>query len=353
LYSGTIGPPLFLAALYHVTDDSIWADATRQLLVPILSSIERGDLTSWIEDGIGVGDGLGSLVYGLTWVGRWLDDRQCLDGAAAVAALVADRIHEDDRDDVLSGAAGGILALLALHSARPDPRFKKWADACGGRLEERARTTNGGAAWPTSEGRQLVGFAHGAAGIGYALHRLWRATGHDSVRRLADRAFQFVRGQYLSGERNWPVDTSRGVAPARMIAWCHGSPGVLMALAEGLSREGASDWRNEFWPALETAAEWRPTRADHLCCGTLGRCDVLLTLGRQLQQPDVMAMAVTLAAQVTERAHSAGHFRLGQSEFEYHVFDPGFFRGLSGLGYALLRLSAPSRLPSVLAFEAG
>jgi hypothetical protein len=33
------------------------------------------------------------------------------------------------------------------------------------------------------------------------------------------------------------------------------------------------------------------------------------------------------------------------------VFEPSFFQGLSGIGYQLLRLAAPERLPSVLAFE--
>ena len=33
------------------------------------------------------------------------------------------------------------------------------------------------------------------------------------------------------------------------------------------------------------------------------------------------------------------------------MFEPGFFQGLSGIGYQLLRLAAPSRLPSVLSFE--
>jgi lantibiotic modifying enzyme len=79
---------------------------------------------------------------------------------------------------------------------------------------------------------------------------------------------------------------------------------------------------------------------------------VLLAIGKHLDRPAAVAAAVTLAERVIERARREEHFRLGPSEFEYRVFDPGFFRGLSGIGYTLLRLASPSRLPSVLAFEA-
>ena len=61
---------------------------------------------------------------------------------------------------------------------------------------------------------------------------------------------------------------------------------------------------------------------------------------------------MTFAAQVVQRARQKGHFRLSSTGFEYRVFDIGFFRGLSGIGYQLLRMAAPGRLPSVLGFEA-
>ncbi|HWW88985.1 MAG TPA: hypothetical protein VNZ26_35575, partial [Vicinamibacterales bacterium] len=79
--------------------------------------------------------------------------------------------------------------------------------------------------------------------------------------------------------------------------------------------------------------------------------DALFTIGRHLERHETVASALTLAEYVTGRARAAGHFRIGVSRFEYRVFDPGFFRGLSGIGYVLLRMAAPSLLPSVLAFE--
>src|SRR5205823_8184069 len=90
---------------------------------------------------------------------------------------------------------------------------------------------------------------------------------------------------------------------------------------------------------------------DHLCCGNIGRSDVLFTAGRRLGRQPTLDAAIALANRIEDQAVSRGYFQFVSSGSEYVVFDPGFFMGLSGIGYQLLRLAAPSHLPSVLAFE--
>jgi len=92
--------------------------------------------------------------------------------------------------------------------------------------------------------------------------------------------------------------------------------------------------------------------ADHLCCGNMGRCESLFTTGRRLMRREAVEGSRRLARVVIARARKAGHFCLAANGFEYRIFDPGFFRGVSGIGYTLLRLAAPSSLPSIAAFEA-
>ena len=112
---------LFFAALYQVTGRAQWADLCRETLEPIGQSVARGDPSDLDASGIGVGDGLGSMVYGLTLIGSWLGDRRVLDDASRLASTLAARIDRDTSDDVFSGAAGGVLALLALNRVCPDP----------------------------------------------------------------------------------------------------------------------------------------------------------------------------------------------------------------------------------------
>jgi lantibiotic modifying enzyme len=48
------------------------------------------------------------------------------------------------------------------------------------------------------------------------------------------------------------------------------------------------------------------------------------------------------------RAEARGGFYLFPDK---NLFNPGFFQGLSGIGYALLRLAKPDRYPNVLLWQ--
>ena len=83
----------------------------------------------------------------------------------------------------------------------------------------------------------------------------------------------------------------------------------------------------------------------------MGRCDVLFTAGRHLGRQTTIDAAAALAAMVEDQALARGYFQFVSFGAEYIVFEPGFFQGMAGIGYQLLRLAAPDRLPSILAFE--
>ena len=81
----------------------------------------------------------------------------------------------------------------------------------------------------------------------------------------------------------------------------------------------------------------------------MGRVETLLVAGDRLSTPQLIAAAREIASRTLADAPRRGHFRLaGGSGAE--GYSPGFFQGLSGLGYQLLRLLRPE-LPSVLLFE--
>src|SRR5207248_7518088 len=87
--------------------------------------------------GIGGGSGLGSVVYALVRIGRWLGEATLIDDARRAAALItSERISADESLDVLSGSAGAMLGLLALHEATADERVLEQARACGRHLLE-------------------------------------------------------------------------------------------------------------------------------------------------------------------------------------------------------------------------
>ena len=155
-------------------------------------------------------------------------------------------------------------------------------------------------------------------------------------------------------EKNWPLlvrdRVSGKVQRIHVHAWCHGAPGVALARACGLAAIDDDETRAELENALETTRRLGLGRPDHMCCGSFGHVDVLLTVGRILEQPDLIAAAEDRAARVLKRAIVNEGFALSRSRSAQDCFHPGFFQGTSGIGYELLRLARPSDLPSVLAF---
>ncbi len=101
--------------------------------------------------------------------------------------------------------------------------------------------------------------------------------------------------------------------------------------------------------ALQTTQKHGLQAIDHICCGNLGRAEVLLVGAKRYSRPDWRQVALQQATSVVERAKQTGVDQLF-SNLPNSVFNPGFFQGTAGIGYELLRL-ANDDLPSVLLWE--
>src|SRR5262249_38331022 len=122
----------------------------------------------------------GALLYSLVHVARSLGRPELLNLAARIVERIrTEDIAADEKLDVIYGSAGLILGLLALHEVALDRQLLDLASLCGRHLlEHRTGTASdaGPRVWRTLDGKLLTGFSHGAAGIGYALGRLFAAT---------------------------------------------------------------------------------------------------------------------------------------------------------------------------------
>ena len=367
LYDGSLGSGVFLSALAATTGSAEWRRLASVALAPALAWAGVGGRRQPLtppetSDPFHIGgcSGLGSIVYGLTVAAGLLGDERPLAAARRVAALIdRDRIAQDRSFDIVDGGAGAIMSLLALNDVAPDAALLQAAQLCGDHLIASHVEHAAGWTWPSAadgDTRRLIGFAHGAAGIGAALGRLADATHCSRYREAAACALAFVQRNFSEPDATWPVaeadagDVSTTLI--RMNAWCHGAPGIaIAAMSARQRRRREEDLVQQARVALERLPEWSASQADHLCCGHLGRADVLLTAGRTLGVADAQSRADAIGRRVLARARARQHFRLSTAGFEYRVFDPGFFRGLPGIGYAFLRLANPERIPSVLAFE--
>jgi type 2 lantibiotic biosynthesis protein LanM len=354
LYDGSCGIALFLAALQKVISNS----DVRALVMNILQPFHQ-DLQEFLSDNelttnkIGIDNiaGCVSIIYAWVRMSQFLEEPILLEEARKLASLITpDFISADNNFDIISGTAGAILGLLALYHVSADSKVLDQAINCGHHLlNHRVATNVGPHAWATQDHNLLTGFSHGAAGIAYALLRLYQVTGETSFLEAAQEAIAYERSVFIPEEGNWPDfrQSASKKHPTCMCSWCHGAPGIGLARLATLDILDTPEIRQDIEVAINTTKRHGLSEIDHVCCGNMGRIEFLFTAGRKLSRPDLVEEAMKQAAQVVARAQQRGHFGYG-SILDFH---PGFFQGASGIGYELLRLAYPDQLPSVLLWE--
>jgi lantibiotic modifying enzyme len=331
LYDGRGGVAFFLAALHHITGEAQYARESLAILNPTRRALAGGDLHL---DDIGGGTGWGSIIYSLARAGEWLDDRAVQEEAVRAARRIDARAIQADRHfDVMSGAAGAILGLLAIDDVTR-------AAACASHvIAHQQAQPEGGAAWQGPCAKPATGFAHGAAGIAYALLRLHQRRTDERLAEAARNALAYERANFSAAEGNW-LDvrslSDRG-RPRYGNSWCHGAPGIGLARAGAIGISDRIDVTGDIGLALDCVERDAPPPFDDLCCGKLGGIELMLRASQALTRPDLAEIACRRAAALADQADRLAH--------------PGLFGGLAGAGYELLRLAAPSRLPSVLLWE--
>ena len=351
LYGGTCGVAMFLAAMEKVTGGAGYRELALGAVQPLRQALRDYGNSTAREMGIGGASGLGSVVYALTRVSQWLDEPTLLEDARrAVRLITAKHIADNNVLDIIGGAAGAILGLLTFYAVSPDEVALDRAITCGQHLLHcRTESEAGYRAWPTLDSKMLTGFSHGAAGIVYALLRLYAVTRDCDVLAAAQEGIAYEDSVLVREKGNWP-DLRTDEQSSFMMSWCHGAPGIALGRLGGLAMLGSDDIRQDIEMAVQTTRAAGAQGVDHLCCGSLGRADVLLVAANRLSRPNLAAVASTWAGQVIAKAKENGTFAL-QPLLPKGVYNPSFFQGTAGIGYELLRIAHPDMLPSVLLWE--
>jgi type 2 lantibiotic biosynthesis protein LanM len=359
LYDGRPGVALFLAQLGRLTGQERFTELAHGATMNWQRELTR---TAESVTGIGGFSGWGGAIYALAHFGALWHDRGLLDQAEQIVVRLPALIAQDEALDLMGGAAGCVGGLAALYRVSRSASTLAAAVRCGERLVERAEAIarppgwpgpqTGGLGWPTpqTDGRALAGFAHGAAGIAWALLQLDELLGEPRFRPTALAGLAYERSLFSPEAANW-LDLREGTAerPSFMTAWCHGAPGIGLARLGTLHALDSLDdaaARAEIAVALNTTAATRPGADHSLCHGGLGSLELLLEAGRVLD-PDWTVRAVRLAGPILADAERAG-WRCGTP---LGVESPGLMTGLAGIGYGLLRLASPDEVPSVLSLE--
>jgi type 2 lantibiotic biosynthesis protein LanM len=344
LYDGLPGVIFFLAYLGSVTGDRRYPALAESALTTLRRQIER------TRDSVAIGgfDGWGGIVYALAHLGALWGDPSMFSEAEGLLDRLPELIESDKTLDVIGGAAGCALALRSLHRCRPSARILAIARACGERLVHSAQPAERGIGWICGNiaTSPLAGFAHGNAGIAYALLELAAMTGEPRFAKAALGALDYERSIFSADHGNWP-DLRNNATAGFATAWCHGAPGIGLSRLCWLRHGNDPLLQGEINVALASTFAQGFGGNHTLCHGGLGNADILLHAAATLRQPDWHANAKHAMAEVFESVRENGWIcgnPLG-------VESPGLMTGLAGIGYAFLRFADPTRIPSVLALE--
>jgi type 2 lantibiotic biosynthesis protein LanM len=367
LYDGQLGIAVFLG----------WAART-------LGRAEYGELAAdslrtvqkWTQNGtrylpnLGVFTGALGFPYALASVGIALGRSDlCEEAFHWLGAFDPERCKEGL--DVLDGAAGAVLFLSSMldRFGASASDFTRSASHLvshfASRLMERSVRQNSGVGWAPEppHKRPLTGFAHGAAGCSAALYAAAKWSDEPACLETAREAVIYENAQFSTALGTWadlrvrgPADDPR--AQKLMSAWCNGSPGILLGRLLSLEAQGkcGPDRARLLHDAANVA---RVVLAEHsgtsngnlsLCHGGLGNVEIL---ARAAAHPELAAVISAdecrdwvLRDDIVWRC--GDDFR---SPLASAAAAPGIMNGLAGIGYGLLRLSAPEIVPSVLALE--
>lgn len=344
LYGGTSGIAMFLADLHAATEDAKVGATARGAAAQALAHAERAGL-----NGGGFHSGPVGTAYAVSRAGRALGDAALVEGAYALARAAAERDPPAGEFDVISGAAGEALGLLALHRLHDDPLPLEGARRRGDALIETARRSDRGWSWRApheSWAHDLCGLSHGAAGAGVALVELFAATGDERYSAAAAHAFEYERSWFDPDAGNWPDLRSAEPGDARprgfVSLWCHGAPGIALSRLRAWQVLGGDDLREEATVALATtAADVERTLAHgvvdmSLCHGLGGNIDVLATgaeaLGGEEERLAALAREAARAGMALE-----GRWPCGLPGGD----TPNLYLGRAGIGAVYLRLGEP------------
>ncbi|MGA9382995.1 MAG: type 2 lanthipeptide synthetase LanM family protein, partial [Phormidium sp.] len=370
LYNGNGGIALFLSALDYVQGTQQFHHLSLAAFQPIRKFLETADFEStrrFVRLGIGGATGLGSIIYALVKTSHFLQEPTLLTDALAIAKLITPELITTDKQfDIIGGAAGAILGLLALYAQTKEPSVLATAINCGQHLLAHqtepkkqfhypnlpTQNPKSGKAWNILGQKHYTGFSHGAAGIAYALLRLYAVTQTEAFLTAATDAITYEHSVFSPTAANWPdfrAFAQQNGQPSFMVSWCHGATGIGLARLGSLPILRTNEIEQDIEIALQTTQKYSLQDVDCLCCGNFGRIELLQVAAEKLSRPELKQIAEQRTTWAVYWAEKSGGYKL--PNLPNSVFSPSFFQGTSGIGYELLRLAYPELLPSVLLWD--
>jgi hypothetical protein len=270
-----------------------------------------------------------------------------------LSRLRAARATPPKDDDLISGIAGTVvgyagilqaateLGLTSAERSENQDALAALAHDLRGRIAApgvAAELAAPDLAGQQGQARPDYGFAHGLAGIGYALLAAGSVLGDDAlIDDAAKLAGSLISARIGPADQAWWPDDDLGPSGLHAARWCNGSSGVatfLLRLWRKTGNRAAFDTSVDASRAMLAAQAGAPTC---MCHGLAGDGELFLDLAAATGDPRYATAAWATAAQLWAlRARHAGRWLIPDETGESLGVD--FSNGMSGALAFLLRL---------------
>lgn len=319
LYEGVLGVAMFLHDLWFSTHDKEILDNSMAFAESVFQEIETENHYS--ASGF---VGLSSVVYVIN---------RCIEKGNSPFSIfeqklptliskIAEISREETRLDFLLGTSGIASALIPYVKRTLNPAGISILQDLLNRLRE-AGLSILKADKPVEGMDYLRGFSHGISGIALSLYRLGEFFKQDDIERLANELVLHEYSLVQAGQ--WTDSHSYNGAP--LVAWCHGSAGIALALSSMpkllSNSQGVKDY---FDLAVSNTLAKGIYASKCLCHGAAG--NLLCIVAHEPDKSNINNLMEHFEADLLK----SGFLSLGAAQ----TMGIGLMTGLTGAGYFLL-----------------
>ncbi len=325
-YNGNSGIALFLQNLWKVTGEQKYLDLSRAAIEPIVRVIEDG-LHNYMQF-VGGFFGIGSYIYILYKAFSIVKEERVRNALIKCMGVIDDSVDNTKESDLIGGTTGLLTVLLNIYEKIEDTELKKLAESKFQTVFSHIEKMLG----MNDRTSRYSGFAHGVAGILPALYRLYLINGSKKVYGLFQKLLEHERIQFWDEKAEVWKTSDEKVGFSR--AWCHGAPGILLALLL-LKRAGYEDDRlnHEIQCCIENTKKECIGYNIVYCHGDIGNLDILNFAARVLNDHELEKKCKKTYDVLFGKYIQHGW---NKDDMEYSKCK-GIMLGISGIGYSVLR----------------
>lgn len=322
LYDGMSGIAMYFFDIWRITKDTRYLLLSAELTESIFSEIKLGSYKS-----VSGYSGLSSVVY---FVNKCRSIEKSIFGKFdkdldKLIDEISNLSATEKALDFLLGISGMAAAIM--------PYVKRTRSKVGLNLLHKSAELLKSSAREIIHVQGLIpgldymrGLSHGLSGISLSLNRLGKFLQDQECIKLAGRLLEYEFSLVQSG--GW-TDTHRFEGEA-MVAWCHGSSGISLALEEMPELRGSNENINQYYViARENTIRRGFFRSKCLCHGTAGNILCLDSMRTDSPLPEKSVLAFK------EEVIEFGFESLDRAQ----TLGIGLMTGVTGIGYYFLRMS--------------